>query len=67
MMNDGNVAEVLTPGHHIIEVNENMSMINNICGLYPMARPVRKIFTHGLHWVLDGNELSMHDMVSTSM
>lgn len=55
------------PGHHIIEVNEHLSMINNVCALYPLLRPVQKIFTTGLHWNLDGHTLSMDDRVSSSM
>ncbi len=55
------------PGHHVIEVNEHLNMINNVCGIYPLLQPVQKIFTTGLHWNLDGDMLAMNTKVSTSM
>jgi len=63
-MNDSNLADVMTPGKHIFEINQKVQQLNDRCGLFPIQAPVQSVRTQGLHWNLDGQRLMMGQRVS---
>ncbi|CAG9461917.1 unnamed protein product [Pedinophyceae sp. YPF-701] len=63
LVGDGNTARLLPPGRNIIRVDRNVE--GPTCGLVPLAgRAV--VSSRGLRWDMDGLELEMGAMVSTS-
>ncbi|CDW53459.1 thiamin pyrophosphokinase 1 [Trichuris trichiura] len=55
---------LLPQGEHRILLDR--SLTTGKCGLIPVGRPVKQVFTSGLRWDLNGHQLAFGELVSSS-
>lgn len=63
MLSEGNSAELLTPGRHIIHCHGTMEARGVHCGLLPIGGPCQAHST-GLEWNVSGHSLAFGGLVS---
>jgi len=64
VVSDGNFAELLGSGSHLIHCNSSLE--GPTCGLIPLGSPTRSITTTGLRWNMTHQSMAFGGLVSTS-
>jgi len=66
LLSEGNMAELLLPGRHVIYCHPQLEGIGSHCGLLPVGGAARSVSTTGLKWNLDGQSMRFGGLVSSS-
>jgi len=64
LLEEGNLSELLMPGKHKIVCHSRFEMIGTNCGLIPIGGNAVSVYTTGLKWNLNGEELGFGKLVS---